>query len=29
MKPPQRPPDQKIQNDGQTSLDLDMEINKD
>ena len=29
MKPPPRPPDKKIQNDGQINLDLDIEINKD
>ena len=29
MKPPPRPPDKKIQNDGQVNLDLDIEINKD
>ena len=29
MKPPPRPPDREIQNDGQRSLDLDIEINKD
>ena len=29
MKLPPRPPDKKIQNDGQMNLDLDIEINKD
>ena len=29
MEPPLRPPDRKSQNDGQTYLDLDIEINKD
>ena len=29
IKPPPRPPDRLVQNDGQTNLDIDLEINKD